>query len=80
MTAIEKKYLILLRVFLVGAAIAWGVSVFGLILPWAMVDAELVKRQAFVAGMDLCGMSTHQDFVDPSAESGKYNHRPEMKH
>lgn len=27
MTAIDKKHLILLRVFLVGAAIAWGVSV-----------------------------------------------------
>ncbi len=46
MTAIEKKHLILLRVFLVGGAIAWGVSVFGLILPWSMVDAELGKLGA----------------------------------
>lgn len=46
MTATDKKHLILLRVFLVGAAIAWGVSLFGLILPWAMVDAELVKLGA----------------------------------
>ena len=32
-------------------------------------DAYLqkLKRQAFVAGMSLCGMSTHQDFVSPKA-------------
>jgi hypothetical protein len=37
----EKKYLMLLRVFLVSAAIAWGVSLAGLVLPWAMVEKEL---------------------------------------
>ncbi len=29
---------------------------------------QTLKRRAFVAGMDLCGMSTHQDFVDPDPE------------
>ena len=37
----EKQYLLLLRVLLVSAAVAWGVSVFGLILPWSMVEKEL---------------------------------------
>ncbi len=27
-----------------------------------------LKRRAFLAGMGLCGMSTHQDFVDPDAD------------
>ena len=32
-------------------------------------DAYLqsLKRRAFVAGLSLCGMSTHQDFVSPKA-------------
>ena len=37
----EKQYLLLLRVFLIGAAIAWGVSLAGLVLPWSMVEKEL---------------------------------------
>ncbi|MCD6392401.1 MAG: hypothetical protein J7M40_02730 [Planctomycetes bacterium] len=41
MNEIEKKYLLLLRVFLLSAAVAWGCSVLGLVLPWAMVDKEL---------------------------------------
>ncbi len=38
-------------------------------------DAYLqsLKRQAFVAGLSLCGMSTHQDFVSPKAEDRKAN-------
>ena len=28
---------------------------------------QSLKRQAFGAGLDLCGMSTHQDFVSPKA-------------
>ena len=41
MNEMEKKYLLLLRVFLFSAAVAWGCSLLGLVLPWAMVDKEL---------------------------------------
>ncbi|MBN2475566.1 MAG: sugar phosphate isomerase/epimerase [Pirellulales bacterium] len=34
---------------------------------------QLLKRQAFLAGMDLCGMSTHQHFVSPDAEDRRKN-------
>jgi len=34
---------------------------------------QTLKRQAFTAGMDLCGMSTHQDFVSPKADDRKAN-------
>jgi len=34
---------------------------------------QSLKRQAFTAGLDLCGMSTHQDFVSPDAEDRKRN-------
>ena len=34
---------------------------------------QSLKRQALVAGLDLCGMSTHQDFVSPEAEERKAN-------
>jgi len=34
---------------------------------------QTLKRRAFVAGMDLCGMSTHQDFVDPKPEERQAN-------
>ncbi len=38
-------------------------------------DAYLqkLKRQAFVNGMSLCGMSTHQDFVTPDADDREAN-------
>jgi len=38
-------------------------------------DAYLqqLKRQAFVAGMSLCGVSTHQDFVSPNKEERDEN-------
>ncbi|MBC8877185.1 MAG: sugar phosphate isomerase/epimerase [Planctomycetes bacterium] len=38
-------------------------------------DAYLqsLKRQAFVAGLSLCGMSTHQDFVSPESEDRMAN-------
>ena len=38
-------------------------------------DAYLrkIKRQAFVNGMDLVGISTHQDFVSPDADERKKN-------
>ena len=32
-----------------------------------------LKRQAFTAGLDLCGMSTHQGFVSPDADVRKQN-------
>lgn len=32
-----------------------------------------LKRRAFLAGMSLCGMSTHQDFVDPDPEVRREN-------
>lgn len=32
-----------------------------------------LKRRAFLHGLDLCGFSTHQDFVDPSAEERQKN-------
>ena len=32
---------------------------------------QSLKRQAFIAGLDLCGMSTHQDFVSPDADERK---------
>ena len=34
---------------------------------------QSLKRQALVAGLDLCGMSTHQDFVSPEAEERQAN-------
>ena len=34
---------------------------------------QSLKRQAFVAGLSLCGMSTHQDFVSPKAEDRQAN-------
>ncbi len=34
---------------------------------------QSLKRQALVAGLDLCGMSTHQDFVSPDADERKAN-------
>ncbi len=34
---------------------------------------QTLKRQAFLAGLSLCGMSTHQDFVSPEAEDRKAN-------
>jgi len=34
---------------------------------------QSLKRQAFIAGLDLCGMSTHQDFVSPDPEDRKHN-------
>ena len=32
-----------------------------------------LRRRAFLAGMSLCGMSTHQDFVDPDPEVRRAN-------
>lgn len=37
----DKTYLVLLRVFLFSAAMAWGVSVLGLVLPWRVVAGQL---------------------------------------
>ncbi len=34
---------------------------------------QTLKRQAFLAGLDLCGMSTHQDFVTPNAAEREAN-------
>ncbi len=34
---------------------------------------QSLKRQAFIAGLDLCGMSTHQDFVSPDADQRAAN-------
>jgi len=34
---------------------------------------QSLKRQALIAGLDLCGMSTHQDFVSPDADERKAN-------
>lgn len=34
---------------------------------------QSLKRQAFTAGMDLCGMSTHQHFVSPDKEDRQKN-------
>jgi sugar phosphate isomerase/epimerase len=36
---------------------------------------QSLKRQAFVAGLDLCGMSTHQGFVSPDPEVRQKNVR-----
>jgi sugar phosphate isomerase/epimerase len=36
---------------------------------------QQLKRRAFVNGLSLCGMSTHQDFVSPDAEERKENVR-----
>jgi sugar phosphate isomerase/epimerase len=36
---------------------------------------QRIKRQAFVNGMSLCGMSTHQDFVTPDADERAENVR-----
>lgn len=46
MNKMEKQYLFLLRVFLLSAAVAWGVSVLGLILPWSVVQKELIELGA----------------------------------
>jgi len=42
----EKKYLLLLRVLLISAAVAWGVSLAGLVVPWSMVEKELAGMGA----------------------------------
>jgi len=34
---------------------------------------QTLKQQAFKAGLDLCGMSTHQDFVSPKAADREAN-------
>jgi sugar phosphate isomerase/epimerase len=34
---------------------------------------QSLKRQAFTAGLDLCGLSTHQSFVSPDADARKQN-------
>ncbi len=34
---------------------------------------QLLKRRALLGGMDLCGLSTHQDFVSPDAEDRRRN-------
>ncbi len=34
---------------------------------------QSLKRQAFTAGLDLCGMSTHQHFVSPDKEDRRQN-------
>ena len=34
---------------------------------------QSLKRQAFLAGLAICGMSTHQDFVSPDPEDRKRN-------
>ncbi|MCA9125401.1 MAG: sugar phosphate isomerase/epimerase, partial [Planctomycetales bacterium] len=34
---------------------------------------QKLKRRAFVNGLDLCGLSTHQDFVKPNVEERKEN-------
>jgi len=34
---------------------------------------QSLKRQALTAGLDLCGMSTHQDFVSPKADDRAAN-------
>jgi len=34
---------------------------------------QQLKRQAFTAGMSICGMSTHQDFVSPDADERAAN-------
>jgi len=34
---------------------------------------QSLKRQALLAGLDLCGMSTHQDFVSPEPDERKAN-------
>lgn len=44
----DKKNLTLLRLFLIAAAIAWGVSLAGLVFPWAMVEKELAGMGATV--------------------------------
>ena len=34
---------------------------------------QLLKRRAFVNGLDLCGLSIHQDFVSPNADERQHN-------
>lgn len=34
---------------------------------------QLLKRQAFVAGLSICGMSTHQDFISPRPADRRTN-------
>ncbi len=34
---------------------------------------QQLKRRALINGLDLCGLSTHQDFVDPSKEERRKN-------
>ncbi len=41
MSDVEKKYLVLLRILLVSAGFAWGISLAGLVLPWGIVEKEL---------------------------------------
>ena len=41
MNAENKRYIILLRLLLISAGVAWGVSVAGLVFPWSTVDRQL---------------------------------------
>jgi len=34
---------------------------------------QMLKRRAFLNGLSLCGLSTHQDFVSPDADSRRKN-------
>jgi sugar phosphate isomerase/epimerase len=36
---------------------------------------QAIKKRAFTLGLDLMGFSTHQDFVDPSADVRRENIR-----
>ena len=42
----DKKHLLLLRVFLISAALASGCSLLGLVLPWSVVDKQLTDYGA----------------------------------
>ena len=49
----DKTYLLLLRLFLFSAALAWGVSVLGLVLPWPVVAEQLRGLGAQLNGPDI---------------------------
>ena len=49
----DKKHLLILRFFLIAAALAWGCSVLGLVVSWPIVEKQLTEYSAVFAEGDI---------------------------
>ena len=76
----DSKLTILECVDLAAAAGFDGVEVLEVQMQDTSNEAlQAIKRRAFVNGLDLCGFSTHQDFVDPDREVRRENVRKTIR-